>query len=136
MRSGRPQADWSKLEQYLRELGSRKAVARELGVSTSAVHQQLAPGLRTSVYLRPDLARRWAVARRYTGLTGAALVEQGLVRVEAELTAAFAWPPGKPCWHEARWPNGRCTRCYESAWGSAEFEKDFDAERDAEASVD
>ncbi len=109
---------------------THEQVAEQLGVSLASVDQHFAAGQKTSFYLSPVLAQRWRVVRAYTGYRSSDVFELGLVRVEAELSSAFAWPPGKNCWHERRFPNGRCVACYQAALGTWLRSVDDDAERE------
>lgn len=69
-------------------------------------------GARFSLYLSVPLAARREWVRRYTGLRDSEIYERGLLVIEAELAAAFAWDPARFCPHPARYRNGACTRCY------------------------
>lgn len=110
--AGQGRVDWSNVRADYERLGTHKAVAEEYGVAVGVVSARLAPGARTSIYLAPALAARRDWVRKYTGLRDGEIFERGLLVIEAELAAAFAWDPARWCPHPARYRNGACTRCY------------------------
>ncbi len=129
----RPVIDWAKIEADRERGFTHRQLAALHGVSAAAVGQHFAPGHNTSVYLGVTVAERMAVVKQYTRLTSAQLLEVAVNRVLAELQLSWEWPPGKPCYHEFRWPNGRCKACWNPAPGTAEFVADFDARQEQEA---